>query len=1066
MVGVHNLCCRVGAPPWAPVSITLITGPANAGKAGAALDALRGHCTRGERPLLVVPTAADVEHYRRELDREGAGVGARVERFDGLLAETFHRAGVAGRALGELARGRLLAAALERSDDRKRPSPGGERRLARREPRPTPGVVRALAALVGELEVERVSPARLRAALDAWAAADPAHAPHARGLGDLFECYRGAQQRLRPARASPERRAARALDALRRAPALWGATPVVVYGFDDFTRLQLDAIETLGAVVDAPLTVSLTYEPGRVVFASRGDTFQRLLPLASEHRRLPPRADHYAPAARAALHHLERNLFELDPPAPVPGRAALRLLEGGGERGELELVAEAIVALMAGGVAPAEIAVAHRSPDTIAELLEEVFRARRIPFALRRRLSLARTATGRALLGLLKAAFAEEHDERGLNDLLAWLRAPGVLRQPGLADELELHARRAGTTSVARARALWESEHWPLDTLDRLREAAQRSPAALVECTSTELQRLGFVSALDEQALVTAQEALLELRELTGTAPELGPGPDELIALLRDLELVVGETSGANHETVAVLDPLALRARRVRALFLCGLQEGIFPAPARPQPYLSEEERHALAEASGLRLGAGGDSHHALARERYLLYAAISRPWELLALSWHTADDDGLPTPRSLFVDDICDLFADEPHGARTRRALGEVSPSVPPATADGWSMPPATADGWSVPPATADGWSVPPATADGWSVPPATADGWSVPPDPAPLRPSDVAVPKPIAPLSDPRVLAELDERRMWSASSMQSWAGCPVAWFVERLLSARDLEPEAEPLARGGLAHVALRQTFAGLREETGSARIVPANLPRARELLRAALEEHARERPLSTAPERVPGVRRRLEADLERYLEHAAECGARSEPGQQLDLAKGGPATVLEPTHLELPFGFPDAPDGLPPLDLGETVHVRGYIDRVDLAPAGEAVVYDYKSSSPTPPDRWLSGRSFQVALYMRAVEQLLGAPAVGGFYQPLSGRDLRARGLLAEGEGVALDCVRGDARPVTEARELVDAVLAAARQAALEARAGAIEPRPVTCGWGGGGCMYPSICRCER
>ena len=90
---------------------------------------------------------------------------------------------------------------------------------------------------------------------------------------------------------------------------------------------------------------------------------------------------------------------------------------------------------------------------------------------------------------------------------------------------------------------------------------------------------------------------------------------------------------------MAVLDPLALRARRVRALFLCGLQEGLFPAPARPEPYLSEEERRGLAEASGLRLGRPGD---ALAAERYLLYAAISRPLELLVLSWHTTDDDGL----------------------------------------------------------------------------------------------------------------------------------------------------------------------------------------------------------------------------------------------------------------------------------------------------------------------------------------------------------------------------------------------------------------------------------------
>ncbi len=75
------------------------------------------------------------------------------------------------------------------------------------------------------------------------------------------------------------------------------------------------------------------------------------------------------------------------------------------------------------------------------------------------------------------------------------------------------------------------------------------------------------------------------------------------------------------------------------------------------------------------------------------------------------------------------------------------------------------------------------------------------------------------------------------------------------------------------------------------------------------------------------------------------------------------------------------------------------MRGRIDRVDLAPGGEAVVYDYKSSPPARADRWLGERNFQIALYMRAVEQLPGVRVAGGFYQPLSGRDLRARGALA-------------------------------------------------------------------
>ena len=1022
--------------------IALITGPANAGKARAVLDVLRAHRARGERPLLVVPTRADAERYARELAAAGIAPGARVERFDGLIAEVVARAGGAQPPLGALARERVLATVAGRA---------------------TRGVTRALGAFVAELHVRRVEAPRLRAALADWALADPAQRARATQLGILYEEYERVLRAL--GRTDPEQRATRALDELRRTPARWGAVPVALYGFDDLTPLQLDAIETLGTVVGARVTVSLAFERGREAFAGRAGTFQTLLPLAAEHRELGPRAEHYAPHARAALHHLERYLFEPERPAGVPLRiasgGAVRLLEGGGERAELELVAEEIAGLLRGGTPPAEIAVAHRAPATIAELLGEVFAARGIPYALERRVRFADTALGRALLGALTAACEPDAE---LEPLLAWLRAPGVLEDPDLADELEARARRAGIASAAGARALWEQARWPLaplEPLERLRAAAAGRGAggdadaqALIESAAHELERLapGAVAIAGERearALQAAGAALEQLRELARAASRaplaaLAPDAGALIATLRGLELVLDVSAretdpcapgahgppvpsaaeGAVAEgAVAVLDPLALRARRVRALFLCGLQEGVFPAPARAEPLLSEDERRRLVETSGL-LALAGDTRgaDALAAERYLLYAAVSRPEELLVLSWHTADDDGAERSRSLFVDDVCDLFACDLHGARSRRALGEVG--------EEWIGSVVARSG------------VAPGRPRGGADLDGPAGGA---PQADPRRPVGA-----IAPLRAERVLADLREPRMWSASGLEAWAGCPVRWFVERLLRARDLEPEPEPLARGGLAHAVLRDVLEGLRRETGSARLRPGALARARELLHAALAAREREYPLSVAPERVPGVRRRLAADLERYLEHAAAC-----------------ESPLEPTHLELSFGFPEEPHGLPALELAAGVRVRGRIDRVDLDPTGgEAVVYDYKGSHAPEAGRWARERSFQVALYMRAVESLPGVRAAGGFYQPLAGRDLRARGALDEEAAFELDCVRGDTRARDELQALVEEALAAARAAAEQARAGELQARPATCGFGGGGCQYPTICRCEQ
>jgi ATP-dependent helicase/DNAse subunit B len=970
--------------------ITLITGPANAGKAELVIEAVRGHLARGEEPLLIVPTRADAEHYLRELAGERAALGVRVERFAGLIGEAVARARIDRPVLAGLARERLLET-LAAGDDP----------LLRGLPRR--GFARALGELFGELQVRRVSAGRLLRALESWGSAGAPGSAQI-GLGRLFADYHDALRRL--GRLDGEQRSVLALDALRERPALWERTPVLFYGFDDFTTLQLDAIETLGRIVDADVTVSLPYEPGRTAFAGRASTFQTLAPLAERHRPLQARDEHYAPHARRALGQLERSLFEAGA-ARVAAGSAVRLLEGGGERAELELVAREIAALLARDVPAEEIGVLVRPAGTALELLEEVFAAEGVPFTVQRNRPFRDAPTGRALLGLLRcvpgpgAAAATGE----LGDLLAWLRAPGLLEHPSLADWLELEGRRAGAQSAAQGRELWQARHWHLDVVDQLEQAQQRGPAALLDRVARELywlfcaprrsaaEVLGSDERDEARALAVGRRALAELRELARKAPDLAPASAaELAELLEQIEFVSGHRPQPG--AVAVLDPLALRARRVRTLFVCGLQEGVFPARARPQPLLAEEDRRQLAEVSGLRLG---EQEDLLAAERYLLYAALSRPQEQLILSWHASDDEGQPTSRSLFVDDVCDLFEEDLFGERSRRPLGAVddAPTVP-----------------------------------------------------APTNASEGSA----QPLRDARLLAEL-AARPWSASSLEKRIDCPVAWFVERMLRPERFEPEPEPLARGALAHAALKDTLEGLRRETGSARLTRGVLGRARELLGEALDANEAEHPLSVAPERRTAVRRRLVADLERYLAQAADS-----------------ESPLEPAELELGFGFSGEDDrgeasSLPALELGGGVTLRGRIDRIDVAPGGEAVVYDYKGKDPPAAARWIKDGKVQVALYMRAVEELLGRPVAGGFYQPLTGSDLRARGVLDGDAQLELECVAKDVRDHVELRELLAEALATARTAAEHAVSGALDPRPPTCAWKGG-CMYPTICRCER
>src|SRR3954451_7666345 len=74
--------------------LKLVTGPANAAKAGVVLGDYRARLE--EDPILVVPALRDVEHSQRELAEHGAVFGGRVVRFRWLFEIVGQRCGLPG----------------------------------------------------------------------------------------------------------------------------------------------------------------------------------------------------------------------------------------------------------------------------------------------------------------------------------------------------------------------------------------------------------------------------------------------------------------------------------------------------------------------------------------------------------------------------------------------------------------------------------------------------------------------------------------------------------------------------------------------------------------------------------------------------------------------------------------------------------------------------------------------------------------------------------------------------------------------------------------------------------
>src|SRR5262249_4737734 len=160
--------------------------------------------------------------------------------------------------------------------------------------------------------------------------------------------------------------------------------------------------------------------------------------------------DHYALASREALHALERGLF-VDGVEPAGSGDAIRSLAAGGARAEIELIAAEMLELLRSGTRPGDVAVVFRDPRKYAALASHVFAAYGIPRSADRRAPLSHTALGRGVLALIRCA----RPGGTALDLLAYLRTPGRLRNPFLADRLEAAARRAGVRDADDAAALF-----------------------------------------------------------------------------------------------------------------------------------------------------------------------------------------------------------------------------------------------------------------------------------------------------------------------------------------------------------------------------------------------------------------------------------------------------------------------------------------------------------------------------------------------------------------------------------------------------------------------------------
>jgi DNA helicase II / ATP-dependent DNA helicase PcrA len=299
--------------------------------------------------------------------------------------------------------------------------------------------------------------------------------------------------------------------------------------------------------------------------------------------------------ANAVIQHnrerKEKNLFsDLGEGLPV------RALEVEDEHAEARFIAAEVASLIDEGFSGSEIAVFYRT-NAQSRVIEDVLVRQEIPYQV--------------------IGGPRFYERAEVKDVIAYLQ---VIDNPYDAVSLQRIANRPrrgiGDASLARlqtyadahGRSLWEATEFaeeagiagaPLRAVQSFRTLIQSLQSGALELEVAELvQRVldqtGYIAALEAERTIEAQGRIENLQELVGVAQEHQAATAEpgLSHFLQEISLFSDQDALTDAESRVTLMTLHnAKGLEFRAVFMVGMEEGIFPHSRSLEEQQLEEER-------------------------------------------------------------------------------------------------------------------------------------------------------------------------------------------------------------------------------------------------------------------------------------------------------------------------------------------------------------------------------------------------------------------------------------------------------------------------------------------
>jgi len=702
------------------VEIRFLLGPAGSGKTHRCLAEIRDELRRDPdgAPLLLLAPKQSTFQLERQLLGDGRIPGwtrLQILSFDRLARMVLSEERPM-ELLDEEGRVMVLRALLRWNQPRLRLFRTSARMM---------GFAHELSGTLRELQRHRIGPERLEVMAVEVGTDDPSLADKLRDLALLGRAYREwlEHHRLLDADLLPELAAER----LRESDEGSSFGGVWLDGFAEMTPQE---IELLAAVVRVSRTTTLAFcldqeiredPPWLSTWAVVGQTARRVhvrlaaltgATLSAEVLQRREGVGRFA--GQPALAHLEACWTR---PVEASGEArdragnVLRLVACADFEREVEMAAREVWRHVRAGGRFRDVAVIVRALDDRDAALRRVFLRYDIPFFIDRREPLAHHPLAELTRCALRlAAFTPRHEDwfgalkTGLvgvdqevvdaweNDALAaglgveaWLRPVGTGQPeatPPKGPQWKCEVDRcAAPFRVLRTGLAGEPDGFGLadalrrfwadldvrETLDAWAAADARHGGQL------ELQSRMHGTAWEQvEAWLTALERGFESTRM--------PMSEWLAIVEAGLASLTAGVIPPSQDQVMIGAIDRSRQPELQLALVLGLNEGVFPAPARGGGILAERERDRLA---ALGVGLELDRRRRVGQERYLGYVACTRSGGRLVLSWSERDEAGRPRNPSPFVAQVRAVFPGLPvdlesvDGVRATMSATEVAGQV-----------------------------------------------------------------------------------------------------------------------------------------------------------------------------------------------------------------------------------------------------------------------------------------------------------------------------------------------------------------------------------------------------